>query len=86
MSIYDEDDPHVLLVEGAREWQQKTNLSFSQLPKSVIKDAHRKKAEGVRPQRSKGLKHFRKVGYVGDEMKKVPRWVIGDGLAKVIKH
>ena len=57
------------------------------VPKSVINEADKKLDEGQKSKRTKGFKHFNQVGYMGLNMKEVPRWAIGgEALNKVMLY
>ena len=57
------------------------------VPKSVINEADKKGDEGQKSKRTKGFKHFNQVGYMGLNMKEVPRWAIdGEAHNKVILY
>lgn len=56
-------------------------------PKSVTEEAKRKVQDGAKSDRYKGLKHFNKVGYMGNDLKEVPRWACSDeAILKVINY
>ena len=62
-------------------------MNAMQAPPAVISEAARLKAGGVSAHRAKGHKHFKNVGYMGQEFKELPRWAVSkDALKKVIEY
>ena len=56
-------------------------------PWSVSEEAKLKVQDGAKSTRNKGLKHFNKVGYMGHELKEVPRWACSDeAILKVVEY
>ena len=54
------------------------------VPKSVHEEAIRRGLDGVKSRRNKGQKHFRKVGYMGDDLKEVPRWACSNEAIELV--
>lgn len=61
-------------------------MGLAQAPPAVYEEANDMKVAGIKPERAKQLKHFQKIGYMGEECKTVPRWAVNEeALEKVIQ-
>lgn len=54
-------------------------------PRSVLNQANQMRNEGQKAERSKGYKHFKMVGFMGQDQTHVPRWAVNEeALLKVL--
>lgn len=61
-------------------------MGLAQAPPAVFEEAKNMKVAGIKPERAKQLKHFQKIGFMGEECKTVPRWAVNEqSLEMVIK-
>ena len=67
MAVYNEDATEVFRIEEEKKWQNVTGMKHMQPPRTLMFEADRKKQEGQQNARSKGMKHFTNVGYLGRE-------------------
>ena len=47
-------------------------------PPEVYEEAELMKKAGIKPERAKQLKHFQKIGFIGEDFKTVPRWAVNE--------
>ena len=84
IKVYDEGAPEVYKIET-----EKMLYGQGYALDSAEKDQleHFVRTEGGKSTRNKGLKHFKKVGYMGIENKEIPRWAADDNmLTKVLQR
>ena len=87
MAVYNEDATEVFRIEEEKKWQEDTGMKHMLPPNTLMQEANRKKQEGQHNARTKGMKHFTDVGYLGHEKQEVPRWAVNkEPLKKIIEY
>lgn len=86
MVIYREDDIELHRIDATKKRRNDSNVRHMPASQSVTEEVKKKVQDGVKSIRNKGLKHFNKVGYMGHDLKEVPRWACSEAILKVVEY